>query len=193
MTSVAAKLLRVGCHSDTRCGCVVARSFTPASTRRPAHTTQPVPALREAIDACQSCPNSQRHHAFWWLLTVQEVGRKLALRVGCQSATNVGFRVAKSLTPTIIRRPVQNGQPVPCTRFFMLACHSCSASQHHHTARLLPKETWFGVSKFRPKFHSGARSGYLDPRSLKPTITRLPEQNGHPTPRARSLTDADQS
>ena len=66
-------------------------------------------------------------------------GERSPFLVGCHSAARSGYRVARSVSPEIARRPLQYGHPVPLPlRVWTAACQLCPFAQRHQTRRLLP-------------------------------------------------------
>lgn len=84
--------------------------------------------------------------------------------------------------------PAQTGQPAPCVRDLMLACHSWPRTQRHQTFRFEPLVTSPGDSgPFLFGCHCAANRGDTVSRSFFPGITTLPAQIGQPFPSTREL------
>ena len=60
----------------------------------------------------QVCPHLPSHHTFFGEVEEHFEGSKSPFFVGCNSFTNSGYLVCKSLNPERIFLPEQNGQPV---------------------------------------------------------------------------------
>ena len=85
----------------------MARSFSPGSTVLPVHTGQSAPWLRENTAACHVCPWGHCHHTRRRLPGATAAGVSPPFLVGCHCRARAGYRVAKSFSPGLIRRPVQ--------------------------------------------------------------------------------------
>jgi hypothetical protein len=109
------------------------------------------------------------------------------MRILSSSSVNPGNRCASS-NPTHVSRVerrlrLQNGHPLPFTRFAPMACHSCEGStvQRHQSFRLVPATTSSGVSgAFLVGCHSPARWGSAETEFV--VEGRCPAHIGQPTP-----------
>jgi hypothetical protein len=135
-------------------GCVVARhratpvhlvSAGSCRTRRPrvraccaAHSGHPLPADRADIRARHSWPHrGHSQHGRRWEPAATSPGVEAPLRVGCHSAANDGWVLAKLVSVVKCHR-AHTGHPLPCVRAATFACHSCPRSHCHHTTRSDP-------------------------------------------------------
>ena len=104
----------VGCHSAASSGESVARSFSPASTVRPAQTGHRQFALvRVETEVCQACPLPHCHQTRFSEPANTCSGVSAPFFVGCHSAASSGYSVARSLKPGSTARLAQKGQPFP--------------------------------------------------------------------------------
>ena len=128
-------------HSAARSGYREARSLKPGATRRLAQVGHPFPStVRRYTAAFQTCPSAQRHDAF-----VLDVARtSCGERSSSHSTRKSGNCDARSLKPGRTTLPAQTGQPVPETREYTVARHSCPSSQRQSALYPEPGVTVLG-------------------------------------------------
>jgi hypothetical protein len=93
----------------------LASAIAALPLRRP-HSGQPLPAVREETSARHSWPHSrQRHQMRRFAARARVAGSRVALRVGCSSASNSGAWTARDCHGLIrsCLAPLRDGPPTP--------------------------------------------------------------------------------
>src|SRR5262249_14962280 len=115
----------VGCHSAAIAGASAAIEFV-TEARLPRQKGQPVPFTARVYGVSSdswSGPFGHFHQTLRSEPTATRRGRSSPFFLGCHCFATPGAKVAKEFV-TEARRPEQNGQPVPCTRWLTAASHT---------------------------------------------------------------------